>query len=119
LADQSAFLVVQPGDARHIVRSNLVGLPQPALEIVELLASELVTNAITHARSTPVLTIDYGLNRLRIEVEDSDPTTKIEVLQAEPSSEHGRGLAIVSTLSSAWGVEPRDNGKAVWFEVEF
>jgi hypothetical protein len=38
-------------------------------------------------------------------------------LRLDLSRDHGRGLAIVDALASAWGVEPRLLGKAVWFDL--
>ena len=37
--------------------------------------------------------------------------------QPAPEEASGRGLALVDTLSNAWGVEPVESGKAVWFEL--
>ena len=36
---------------------------------------------------------------------------------AAPTEDHGRGLALVDTLCSAWGVTPSDGGKTVWTEL--
>jgi CheY-like chemotaxis protein len=87
------------------------------LDVVELLVSELVTNAISHARSPAEVSVVLHRDRIRIEVEDLSSATP-RVKQLESESLNGRGLAIVERLSSAWGVdELQSGGKIVWFEV--
>lgn len=106
-----------PAEARHIVRLGLLGLPERVLETAELLTSELVTNAIVHGHTEPTLTIEIGEERLRVEVKDADLRMDLEPLEIDPTRAHGRGLAIVAALASSWGIEPRSNGKAVWFQL--
>jgi len=82
-----------------------------------LLTSELVTNAVIHATTPVELTLSGHDGRLRVLVEDGDDRIPAPV-PIERSGPHGGfGLQIVERLASAWGVAPRDNGKAVWFEV--
>jgi DNA-binding NarL/FixJ family response regulator len=86
------------------------------LDIVNILVSELVTNAITHAKSEAEVTVLLTPTSIRIEVTDTgEGTPQAKELVHEGTS--GRGLAIVDVMSSAWGVEPRERGKTVWFEV--
>jgi len=75
------------------------------------LPSELVTNAIVHAASEPLMAVYVEKCRVRVEVHDSDRTLDLLPLKPEQSSPHGRGLAIVDSLASLWGVEPREDGK--------
>ncbi len=87
------------------------------LDTVELLVSELVTNAVIHARSTADVAVVLHRDSIRVEVGDtSDVMPKPRTAAAnEPS---GRGLELVAKLATAWGVEQRDDGgKVVWFEV--
>jgi len=83
---------------------------------IELLLSELATNAINHARSPFSVVVRYDGQRLRIDVEDSSPLVP---LMRTPSSDDtgGRGLLLVDALAAAWGVTPRPDGKRVWFEL--
>lgn len=79
--------------------------------------SELVTNAIVHARSAPTITIrraDDGY--VRLEVRDGDPSPP--VVRA-PYDRHtrGHGLHIVEALSEEWGVEVDGDAKVVWCRV--
>jgi anti-sigma regulatory factor (Ser/Thr protein kinase) len=82
------------------------------------LSSELVTNAVIHARSAIELEAAWTSSDLRVDVRDvgagrvranSDP--------APAEAEGGRGLAIVASLADAWGVEDTGNGKSVWFSL--
>jgi GAF domain-containing protein/anti-sigma regulatory factor (Ser/Thr protein kinase) len=91
-------------------------------DTVELLASELVTNALVHTDRDAMLTArlfrdaDTGQARLRIEVEDeSDQWPKRRTPGEQASS--GRGLMLVEALSDAWGVDPNGSGKRMWFEL--
>jgi hypothetical protein len=54
---------------------------------------------------------------VRIEVCDGGAAPP-ERVEADVESVHGRGVAIVEVLSAAWGVEPSEAGKCVWFELE-
>jgi anti-sigma regulatory factor (Ser/Thr protein kinase) len=109
-----------PACARHIVRSTLSAESNVSADAVEravLLTSELVTNAIVHASEDPTLLLDVRENTIHIEVVDSEPTVELASRNTDVMCERGRGLAIVDALASAWGVEPRLVGKAVWFEL--
>ena len=85
-------------------------------EVATLLTTELVTNAIVHARTDFALRVVTHENRLRVEVCDlsHDPPRLVPIQDAE---EHGRGLHLVHALSASWGVDWRPDGKAVWFEL--
>ena len=86
------------------------------LDVVNLLVSELVTNAVVHAHSEPSVAILLTGTTVRIEVTDSAGAMPA-VKEAADSDTSGRGMALVETLASAWGVLPRAGGKTVWFEV--
>ncbi|GAB2689980.1 SpoIIE family protein phosphatase [Kitasatospora kifunensis] len=96
------------------------GVPE-LIDTAELLASELVTNAIRHTDRDAMFTArlyreDGREPRLRIEVEDeSDLWPKRRTPGEQASS--GRGLMLVEALADAWGVEPRGSGKRMWFEL--
>jgi CheY-like chemotaxis protein/anti-sigma regulatory factor (Ser/Thr protein kinase) len=87
------------------------------LEDGQLVVSELVTNALVHAGSPCELGIAFRNGRLRIEIRDRGSGGP-EVQAADSESEHGRGLLLVSALTNAWGMEPREPaGKVVWAEL--
>jgi hypothetical protein len=104
-----------PARVRRLVRSTLTGwrLEEHA-RVTELLATELVTNAIRYA-SRPI-----GLRLMRTDVllcEVTDDDHHLPVLrQPTDTDESGRGLHLVSRLSRRWGSSRTTTGKAVWFE---
>ncbi|MER6950207.1 ATP-binding protein [Nonomuraea sp. NPDC000554] len=103
--------------ARHLARARLSswGLDEPS-DVVELLVSELVTNALCHAHEPYRLTLFASDGLLRCEVEDSDPTLP-HLCHAADDDEHGRGLALLDLLACCWGCERTRDGKTVWFEL--
>ncbi|HEY3239818.1 MAG TPA: ATP-binding protein [Acidimicrobiia bacterium] len=107
------------GVARRYVRQVLDGhhVNEKVTGVVELLTSEVVTNALVHARSAAELSVYVSATTIRVEVEDPSslmPTRR----QAGVDAVSGRGLTIVDGLARAWGVEPGIRGKRVWFEVD-
>ena len=84
---------------------------------VMLVVSELVTNAITHARSACELRLLLTGSVLRVEVGDTGAGTP-DPMRTDGDDEHGRGLVLVAALSRAWGIDSvADGGKVVWAEV--
>lgn len=100
---------------REWLRSvELAGMTEEA----ELLASEVVTNALVHGDSDVDIHVRRYPERVRIEVRDSDPHLALPApATAEDEAEGGRGLVIVSAVASAWGNSPTGRGKTVWFEL--
>ena len=87
-----------------------------ALDTVQLLVSELVTNAVVHAQSRPNVAVLLLSDRIRVEVAD-EQRDGLARREATEKDESGRGLFLLDELSSAWGVNTSDAGKTVWFEV--
>ncbi|NUS84976.1 MAG: ATP-binding protein [Streptomyces sp.] len=88
-------------------------------ECVEVVASELVTNAVRHAGHADgviALTMLRSAKRLRLEVDDPDRRPPVWPVGPVPDSqERGRGLVIVAALSKDWGHYARPlRGKVVW-----
>ena len=103
--------------ARRFVASALSELPPDSLDDVQLLVTELVTNALFHARPPVILRVLRLDACVRVEVEDSGHTLPVPMRNSTDSMT-GRGLSLVSALSSAWGVDPTSTGgKVVWAEV--
>ncbi|GAA2149951.1 hypothetical protein GCM10009760_43750 [Kitasatospora kazusensis] len=113
-----------------LLREFLGGLVDGKLyvDVGELLLSELVTNAVEHARVSPrrvlrgqliAVRFEVAVGRLRIEVHDAS----CERPEAQPlpdgDDESGRGLLLVESLAVAWGCCPRPGGigKFVWAHV--
>ena len=79
-----------------------------------LVANELVTNAVIHARSDVWLQLELRADRLFVAVRDRGPRL-LRPVPPDPEAEGGRGLWLVEQLSRAWGVRPHaDGGKVVW-----
>jgi anti-sigma regulatory factor (Ser/Thr protein kinase) len=107
------------GAARRFVRDVLKNrrVSDGVVSMVELLTSEVVTNAIIHARSGPQLAVELSEHLIRVAVRDSSPDVPVRRL-ARVDDLSGRGVVIVDELASAWGVDRERNGaKRVWFEV--
>jgi anti-sigma regulatory factor (Ser/Thr protein kinase) len=106
--------------ARHFVGELTRHLGDPELcSTLELLVSELVTNAILHSPAPRNLRVILEENRVRVEVEDRGerPPRLADGIDLLVSS--GRGLQIVDRLSNSWGYDPLDaGGKVVWFELK-
>ena len=80
------------------------------------MTTELVTNAVEHARTPFTVTVDLTGDRVRVEICDGDAAQPVTVHAPSETDVGGRGLRIVATLSDRWGVEPDVGGKSVWFE---
>ncbi|RJQ81507.1 ATP-binding protein [Pseudonocardiaceae bacterium YIM PH 21723] len=78
-----------------------------------LVVSELVNNAVEHARSASTLVLTRFDDHVLIEVTDNDGGDPITRHPA-PANERGRGLLIVGKLSTGWGCDRSVNGKTVW-----
>ena len=85
-------------------------------DVVQLIASELVTNALHHGGGTADIALAYRPGVVRVEVRDHGGGQP-ELLDVPLESESGRGMAIVDRLSQRWGVTPQPDGKTVWAEV--
>jgi hypothetical protein len=101
--------------ARRFARSTLRE-SRWDVDTVLLLVSEVVTNAVLHARSGIRLVVEDRADAARVEVHDGSPVPP-RMHHFRLTSGTGRGLRMLDQLALAWGVEPGDEGKVVWFEV--
>ena len=108
-----------PRVARDGVRA-LLGpfLPDPVLDAVVLLTSEVVTNAVVHDRHDAVLTAALTPGAVTVSVSDVNRMgSGVKADQFE--GEAGHGTAVVEALASSWGVHPHvEGGRTVWFRVD-
>ena len=81
-----------------------------------LVVSELVTNAVIHARSRATVTLRAREGALRIEVADFGGGSP-EPRTPAPETAGGRGLLLVAALAQTWGIDPIKGGKVVWAEL--
>ncbi|BBC33255.1 Serine/threonine protein phosphatase [Streptomyces graminofaciens] len=105
-----------PGRARRLARHALSrwGLEELS-DSVELLISEVVTNAVRYA-TRPVTLRLLRTDVLRCEVTDDVPQLP-RLRQARATDEGGRGLYLVNKLAKRWGATRLSAGKVVWFEL--
>lgn len=103
--------------ARRYLAAHADGLDPDLLYDAQLLVTELVANAVKHGQ--PAITLQLRLDPPGVGVRVHDDGDALPVVpgEAAPDQPHGRGLRIVSTLASEWGVEtsPGHRGKTVWF----
>ncbi|MEV7791514.1 SpoIIE family protein phosphatase [Streptomyces sp. NPDC087512] len=105
-----------PGQARRLARRALARWGMEELtDSVELLVSEVVTNAVRYA-SRPVSLRLLRTDVLRCEVGDDVPQLP-RLRQARATDEGGRGLYLVNRLARRWGATRLSTGKVVWFEL--
>jgi anti-sigma regulatory factor (Ser/Thr protein kinase) len=103
--------------ARRFAERQLGDWGLPGLvDRARLLVSELVINAVIHARTESRLMLWSDGRCLRVEVSDRSPTLP-RVDEYVPQAPSGRGLRIVAELADQWGVEEGRGGKTVWFEL--
>lgn len=104
------------GRARELARAQLVAWDLEALvDTVELLVSELVTNALRYGEGEIRLRLLRD-RTLVCEVWDSG-LVQPRRRRARDTDEGGRGLQLVGLLSAAWGSRRTPRGKTVWFEL--
>ncbi|MET8331318.1 SpoIIE family protein phosphatase [Streptomyces sp. NPDC005181] len=89
---------------------------------LQLIVSEIVTNALIHAGSDVDIRLRAFADRVRLEVRDSDsnpPVPSPLALSEEENAEaeHGRGLLIVEALAGLWNSSPNGRGKTVSLDV--
>jgi len=104
--------------ARHVLEAFFAdAVPDDVVQVAVLLTSELVTNAVHHARSPFTISAALLPGGVRVEVEDASPTPP-ELCHPDSTSMSGRGVLMVDLLSARWGSEPTADGKRTWFELD-
>lgn len=93
------------------------GLDAEVQEHAQLVVSELASNALDHGGGQVRLRLLRRPGGIRIEVRDEQPGAPAAG-QPGHEAESGRGLLIVSSLATAWGTEPSEDGKVVWAHVD-
>ena len=107
------------GLARSLVRDSLAGFDGDARDVALLLTSELVTNAILHARTPVQLGVLVDGDRALVCVADRLPESPALSPRAHSHDRPGgRGLALVEDLADTWGTTTYTGGKTVWFVLQ-
>nr|BFD92805.1 hypothetical protein KitaXyl93_41650 [Kitasatospora sp. Xyl93] len=106
--------------SREVLRDAMsrAGYPDSSIGDAELAMMELVVNAWRHgATLSPVVTVVYSGNTLRVSV--ADRSSELPRCQKfDFQAESGRGLQLVEGLTHRWGAEPQKLGKRVWCELD-
>ena len=104
-------------DARSFIRATLWALEVDGLlEDATVVVSELVTNAVIHARTEILVDVAVSGESVRISV--SDQNSRLPTVPETPEdATNGRGLHLVAAISKDWGVDDGTVGKAVWAEL--
>lgn len=108
-----------PAIARQLATATCTanGIDPEVCHTAALLVSELVTNAVIHARTGVRLELHQTTPRLWVGVTDRDERSQVQIQRGSPVAKHGRGLEIVENLALAWGVDRTASTKTVWFEL--
>lgn len=97
------------------------GVYEEIAEDATVIVSELISNALRHARPLPSgeIRVDWCRQGDLIRLAVSDGGAMTEPRRARPtlSSLGGRGLSIVETLAERWGVLHEDGGTTVWATI--
>ncbi|MBV9662648.1 MAG: SpoIIE family protein phosphatase [Actinobacteria bacterium] len=104
------------GRARRLAREAMAGRSDVSQAAAELVASELVTNALLHGGGCAALEVVPLADGIRLEVTDNNQRAPLVAL-ASTDTMTGRGLHMVGRLAARWGIEPTDDGKTVWAEI--
>ncbi|CAM5548900.1 ATP-binding protein [Streptomyces griseorubiginosus] len=91
------------------------------VDTAELLAAELVSNAVRHTKGPAALRVRWSAGVLRIGAWDADPRPPEPPGEFGVMEEGGRGLAMVQACADLWGWQPLarggSRGKFVWCEL--
>jgi anti-sigma regulatory factor (Ser/Thr protein kinase) len=128
-AHQIRFLIPRRPRLVAITRNRIAAqvrawgavLDQETADTLDLLVSELVTNAVLHTQSL-LITVGVHLERGRLRIEVDDGSTAPPIGPASDpldgwQDESGRGVHLIAGLAAEHGWEPLPRGKRVWFEL--
>lgn len=130
LADSWEYCLYIPNDLRAVTISRrtlrliltMHGLIRLA-DTAELLATELISNAVRHTKGPAALRVRWSAGVLRIGAWDADPEPPEPPVPLEQvaEAEDGRGLWLVRACADVWGWQPLtragNRGKVVWCEL--
>ncbi|MFF3345911.1 SpoIIE family protein phosphatase [Streptomyces sp. NPDC002779] len=107
--------------ARQLLRELLHDWPSDdQIDSAVLLLSETLTNVLVHTDADALLLAEVGGEaggrRMRVEVTDTSDDLPHKRRPGELASS-GRGLMLIELLADTWGVDPRGEGKSIWFEL--
>jgi anti-sigma regulatory factor (Ser/Thr protein kinase) len=123
---RSARALLPPDDgapvtARRLVTTMLLAWGcNEQVELIELLTSELVSNAVRHAGEFGDIELELAADGAMISLSVADGSTAPVTLRDgvhQASGQGGLGLSLVERVATRWGVEEYVLGKRVWLEL--
>ena len=113
--DMASVAVARRSLSRDLARC---GASEDVVDDAVLVVSELMTNALRHARPliADMIRLEWSVAEGRLELSVTDGGGPTAPMRAQPSvtARGGRGLAIISSLASSWGVRRRTGETTVW-----
>ena len=105
-----------PGVARAFLRcaTEEWGVDDDLAQDAAMVITELVANAVDHARTESTLSIGVAHEGLSVSVRDTRPGQVLRPAPIDPTAARGRGLQMVDALTTAWGVTLHAGGKTGW-----
>lgn len=89
-----------------------------AVEPAQLLTSELVTNAVLHAGTEVQVVVEAHGQTVHVEVIDLTRRQPVARFTPYDDLQTGRGLTLLDSVATSWGVNPLERGKSVWFDLD-
>jgi anti-sigma regulatory factor (Ser/Thr protein kinase)/anti-anti-sigma regulatory factor len=89
-------------------------LPLDLVQVAQVIATELVSNAVLHAHPPFNFSTVLRENRLHVAAGDGDPNPPRRQTGVTDRDDHGRGLQLVGGLATGWGCLSTPDGKVVW-----
>lgn len=110
--------LLAPREARQAIARFLARAEVPQLiDDAQLLVSELVTNAVRHARGPIAVHASFRDGFLHLEVSDSAADAAPQRRVASPDDEGGRGMELIEKMSTRWGWTTTEHSKIVWLDL--
>jgi anti-sigma regulatory factor (Ser/Thr protein kinase) len=105
-----------PRRARELLAEAVTewGLCDDTHHDAAMVVTELVANAVDHARTASVVTLGFDDGALSIAVRDGNCVEAPRPRPVDPTAPRGRGLQMVEALATSWGVTVHSDGKTVW-----
>ena len=105
-----------PRQARTVLAAAVAewDLGEDVYEDAAMVVTELVANAVDHARTPSTLTVRIEEQGLRIGVRDGRRCPPPRPRPVDPTAPRGRGLQMIDALATSWGVTEDVDGKTVW-----
>jgi anti-sigma regulatory factor (Ser/Thr protein kinase) len=101
-------------DARRFVALHTASVDSDTASTLAVLTSELVTNAVLHARTTLQVGVMRAARDLLVGVGDVGHGRPARQ-PASDTATQGRGLRLIDGLADQWGITNYEGGKTVWF----